>query len=87
MSTYDENFPAGPSVRLSNFGFSVVGNEENGDELAEAARADMKAMGGVIAQLVFTALASEARLCTAPCARLQTACCTGRLWRRHASPV
>lgn len=133
LSTYNELAPGGPTVRLSNFGFAVVGNEENGDELAEAARvrrrccmplllgrsvrpqplptvsrrhsrphagsclhvelnkarihlicwttfcgvrdvsmtcpspvcptfqADMKAMGAVIAEVVFSALASEAR--------------------------
>lgn len=39
VSTYDETAPAGPYVRIANLGFAVVGNQENGDELAEAARA------------------------------------------------
>ena len=53
-----DSLDSGPDVRLGNFGLAVVGGADNGDALAEAAHADMRALGLIVAELVFSSLRS-----------------------------
>jgi hypothetical protein len=64
LSTADDASPSGPSVRLANFGFSLVGDgsaraNASPEDLAASARADCRALGLALAELLFGALSLE----------------------------